>query len=291
MKNIAEETRPITGRGIGYKLFAAKLIDDMSKKNMTKVYYALKIARERGDIPWDWIIDETREPECVKTWDDPRELANSFYYRRNLWQAQPERVEVWSEKGTVRGVIWPVLAKFGVTLQVLHGFNSATCMWNASQQYGNDDRPVVVLYIGDFDPSGMNMSESDIPARLEEYGGHHIELKRIALTADQTAPLQSFSVETKRQDPRYKWFMDRYGDLCWELDAMDPRDLRSVVESEIEALVDTELWAQQELLEKADKQSVDLHMGFLQQQSERERQAAEIQLRQLRIFQKLNLAA
>jgi hypothetical protein len=162
-------------------------------------------------------------------------------------------------------------------------------MWNASQQYGNDDRPVVVLYIGDYDPSGMNMSESDIPARLKEYGGHHIELKRIALTADQTTSLQSFSVEDKRKDPRYKWFKDRYGSLCWELDAMDPRYLRNLVESEIEALIDPELWAQQELLEKRDKQSVDLHMNFLRQ-AEPERQAAEIQLRQLRIFQKLNAA-
>jgi hypothetical protein len=36
-------------------------------------------------------------------WDDPQELAETFYYRRNLWQTQPKRVEVWSEKGTIRG--------------------------------------------------------------------------------------------------------------------------------------------------------------------------------------------
>jgi hypothetical protein len=224
MKKIAEETRPITGRGIGYKLFSAGLIDGMSKNSMNGVYYALKLARERGDIPWHWIVDETREPEGVQAWENPQELAGGFFYRRDLWQTQPKTVEVWCEKGTVRGVIWPVLAKLGVTLQVMHGFTSATCAWNISNN-GNNGRPLIALYIGDYDPSGLNMSEQDIPARLKDYGGYHVELKRIALTAEQTGSLQSFSVETKKKDPRYKWFKKNYGDQCWELDAMDPRQL------------------------------------------------------------------
>ena len=45
MKKIARETHPITGRGIGYKLFAAGLIDGMSEMNM--VYRAAQ-DRARG---------------------------------------------------------------------------------------------------------------------------------------------------------------------------------------------------------------------------------------------------
>jgi len=107
MHRIAEEARPITGRGIGYKLFTAGLISGMSE--MPKVYRALKVAREDGTIPWEWIIDETRELELISTWNNPQHCANGFFYRRDLWQTQPKRVEVWSEKGTVRGVLWPVL--------------------------------------------------------------------------------------------------------------------------------------------------------------------------------------
>jgi hypothetical protein len=91
MKKIAEETKPITGRGIGYKLFAAGLIDGMNKKTMNTVYRGLKVARERGDIPWHWIIDETREPEVVPAWENPQELADGFFYRRDLWQSSPTR--------------------------------------------------------------------------------------------------------------------------------------------------------------------------------------------------------
>jgi len=65
MKKIAEEAKPITGRGIGYKLFTAGLIKGMDEMNI--VYRALKVAREDGTIPWDWIVDETRELESVET--------------------------------------------------------------------------------------------------------------------------------------------------------------------------------------------------------------------------------
>jgi hypothetical protein len=203
MKAIAEEAHPITGRGIGYKLFAAGLIDGMDKMNV--VYRALKVAREDGDIPWDWIVDETRELELISTWKNPSGCADGFFYRRDLWQTQPHTVEVWSEKGTVRGVLWPVLSRLGVGFRVLHGFTSATSVWEVSNR-GNDDRALVALYIGDWDPSGMCMSEHDLPQRIKEYGGDHIELRRIALTAAHTASLPSFSVESKARDTRYKWF-------------------------------------------------------------------------------------
>ena len=83
------------------------------------------------------------------------------------------------------------------------------------------------------------MSEHDLPKRIKEYDGDHITLKRIALTAEQTEPLPSFSVETKTRDTRYKWFKRTYGDRCWELDAMDPRALRNLVEGEINSLIDS----------------------------------------------------
>lgn len=252
MYKIAEEAKPITGRGIGYKLFAAGFIDDMNKMNV--VYRALKVAREDGDIPWHWIVDETRDLELVSMWRNPSQCADGFFYRRDLWQTQPKRVEVWSEKGTVRGVLWPVLSRLGVGFQVMHGFSSATCVWNASNN-GNDDRPLVALYIGDWDPSGLCMSEQDLPARIKEYGGDHIELRRIALTAEQTTSLRSFSVESKKRDTRYKWFKQNFGDDCWELDAMDPRQLRDLVENEINNLIDRELWDRQVAQEEREKKS------------------------------------
>ena len=88
MKKIAEDTHPITGRGIGYKLFAAGLIGGMDEMNV--VYRALKTAREEGTIPWERVIDETRELELISTWQNPSQCADGFFYRRDLWQTQPK---------------------------------------------------------------------------------------------------------------------------------------------------------------------------------------------------------
>ena len=67
----AEAAQPITGRGVGYKLFAATLISSMEESEMQRVYRLLRVARERGDIPWEWIVDETRELEICASWADP----------------------------------------------------------------------------------------------------------------------------------------------------------------------------------------------------------------------------
>jgi hypothetical protein len=224
MYEIAEDGQPITGRGVGYKLFSLNLIPSVGRNVMQGVYRLLKEAREEGTIPWEWIVDETRELEQVATWSNPaqymRAVARS--YRRDFWQQQPERVEVWSEKGTVRGVLQPLLD-------------------------------------GDFDPSGMFMSERDIPERLIEYGGTHISIERIALLRNDCLLLgrrPAFNVKEKSKDPRAPWFRKTYGQLCWELDAMDPNDLRLRVEEEIVRHIEPVAWERCRVVDRAERESM-----------------------------------
>src|SRR5262245_55395820 len=186
----AEAAQPITGRGVGYKLFAAGLIDSMDE--MPMVYRLLRIAREDGDIPWEWIVDETRELEKVGTWKNRAAFARDAMrqFRLDFWNQQSWQVEVWSEKGTVRGVLQPVLDEYAVGFRVNHGFSSSTSLHDISQSF--DGKPLVALYVGDFDPSGMFMSEEDLPKRFDKYDGGHIHLQRIALTGEQVIDLPSF---------------------------------------------------------------------------------------------------
>src|SRR5215208_4637335 len=126
MREIAEDLQPITGRGIGYQLFTRKLIDSMARSEMARVYRLLKEGRERGLIPWEWIVDETRSIERVSTWADREEYARvvAQSYRRDFWNHQPHRVLVMSEKGTVRGVLAPVLNQYAVGFLPVGGFSS-----------------------------------------------------------------------------------------------------------------------------------------------------------------------
>jgi hypothetical protein len=257
MFDAAAAAQPITGRGIGYKLFARGLIPSMATAEMQKVYRLLRIAREQDDIPWEWIVDETRSLERVSTWDDPEHYAKCVAqsYRRDFWNQQPSRCEVWSEKGTVRGVLQPVLDEYAVGFRVMHGFSGATTVHEISQD--DDGRDLIALYVGDFDPSGMFMSEEDLPRRLFNYQGDHVELRRIALTREHVNGLLSFPAADKRKDPRFRWFVTNHGDRCWELDAMDPNDLRDCVEEAIKELIEPTAWARCEAVNKAEQKSLE----------------------------------
>jgi hypothetical protein len=256
MHDIAEAAEPITGRGVGYKLFTAGLIASMARSEMQRVYRLLKEARERDMIPWEWIVDETRELEQVAAWSNPQQFLRSVgrQYRRDAWQDQPVRVEVWSEKGTIRGVLAPVLDEYGVGFRVMHGFSGATSIYDIAQD--DDGRPLIALYVGDYDPSGLCMSVVDLPQRLEKYGGAHVELRRIALLKSQLSDLPSFPAADKKSDPRYKWFARDYGDRCWELDAMDPNELRACVNAAIGSEIEDESWDRYARNNRAEQESL-----------------------------------
>lgn len=173
-------------------------------------------------------------------------------------------VEVWSEKSTVQGVLAPVLGELGVTFRVMEGFGSFTAVRQAAKD-SNDiaqDRETVALYIGDWDPSGLYMSANDLPTRLARYGGQQ-RLRRIAILEEDTRHLPHFDVATKSGDARYRWFIERYGRRCWELDAMDPNELRERVRSEIEAYIDWSLWNRAIEIESVEVESMhDFHRAW-----------------------------
>ena len=253
---IIEQVQPITVRGVCYRLFVAGHIDSMATKNTQKISRLLTQAREEGLISWDWIVDDSRRIERSPHWLDLKTYAKAIErsYRRDFWEYQPEKVVVISEKATVAGILRPVLEEYGVPFMALHGYNSATKVYELAQEIQCDQRDHIFLYVGDYDCSGMHMSEVDLPERLQRYGADGFELRRIALTADDIGDLPSFAA--KATDPRYGWYVDNYGDEAWELDAMDPNDLRERLDTEIAEYVDDEVWERHKLTETAEKETV-----------------------------------
>ena len=86
--------QPASVRAVCYKLFTQGLIPDMSKLSTNRVSRALVIAREQGLVSWRWIVDETRAPERVPTWEDPEAILRAVeqQYRKDRWALQPRRV-------------------------------------------------------------------------------------------------------------------------------------------------------------------------------------------------------
>jgi hypothetical protein len=247
---------------VAYQLFTRGLIDNMGDKCVRNVSRMIVIAREKGIIPWEWIVDETRQEERVSSWNGLGDFSETVVraYRKDFWQHQDSWIKVFSEKATVGGVVRPVLDEFAVGFQVLHGFGSATSLHDVAEESLTGERYLEILYIGDFDPSGMHMSEVDLPGRIEKYGGV-VEITRIALTrADCTDALPSFSVETKCRDPRYAWFKRNYGARCRELDAMNPNALRQRVRDAVLSRLDHDAWAHCKTVEVAERESLNKYI-------------------------------
>lgn len=260
---ILEQIQPATIRAVCYQLFVRKVIVSMAKNETNRVSRLLRTARENGEIPWSWIVDETREPERVSAWENPAAYAEAVRrsYRRDRWADQPRRIEVWSEKGTVRGTLAPVLDTYGVTFRVMHGYASATAAYDVAAESLRDaarGRPLKVFYVGDRDPSGMHMSVVDLPARIARYGGAVAAFTRLAIveTDIENRELPWFSAADKTKDPRHRWYVQQYGQRCWELDALNPAELRERVERAILAEIEPAAWHRADVAERAELDSL-----------------------------------
>jgi hypothetical protein len=269
--HILEEIQPASIRAVAYQLFIKHLLASMEKSHTNKVSKQLVYAREHGIVPWEWIVDEAREEERVLVWDDVDECVEHTQrtYRRDYWLHQPIRVGVWSEKGTVRGTLAPVLDAYQVPWLPTHGHNSASLTHEAAMQEQADWRRWVVLYVGDWDPSGMDMSERDLPRRLTRYGSD-VEIIRLGIVADDLRTLPTFDsrdkeVEAERKygrgtrkgkDTRRPWFEATYGRTCCELDALNPNVLRARVEQAIRARIEPAAWNQMRQIETVECDSL-----------------------------------
>ncbi|WP_300661814.1 hypothetical protein [Hydrogenophaga sp.] len=260
---IVDERHPITVRGVCYALFTKGMLPDMSVNSTGKISRVMTDMRECDMLEWTHVVDGSRAVDRSNSWSDPSAIIAAAVrgYRRDNWQDQPRLVEVWSEKSTVQGVLQPVLDDLGVTFRVMKGFGSFTAVRQAAEDSLELPAHVdgVVLYVGDWDASGLYMSAMDLPARLTRYGSQW-QFRRIALIRDDLDGLPHFPTSTKSGDVRLEWYLQNTTadpKKCWELDAMDPNALRQRVQSEIQALMDMDAWRHALVVERAQRDSMD----------------------------------
>ena len=94
-----------------------------------------------------------------------------------------------------------------------------------------------------------------MPQRVGRYGGV-VDITRIALRRDDCDRLPSFDADTKTGDPRYKWFRENHSGTCWELDAMNPNDLRARLRQEIIDRLDLDAWNHCKKTEDAEREGL-----------------------------------
>lgn len=273
----AEQGLSLTLRQLYYQFVARDLLPNRHQ-SYVRLGSVIADARMAGLFDWDYIVDRTRNLSKRPHWPSPQRLLDDAAeaYLTDLWAPQKRRVEVWIEKDAAIGVIEGVCERNHVPYFSCRGYTSISEMWNAANRIGeylrNGER-VVILHIGDHDPSGVDMSR-DIEERLRTFisrdwanefmgagahtrgdirrsqvavmndaGGdiatHELpwQVKRIALTYEQVLQYNPPPNYAKESDSRFERYQEATGlDESWELDALEPSVMDGLIQDEIDAL-------------------------------------------------------
>ena len=248
----------------GYKLTVRQLHYQMVvrnwRENTERAYQnlsdILSNARYAGMVDWDAIEDRGRPVHWQNHWDNPGDILKNAadQFSVDKWIGQAYQPEVWIEKEALSGVIEGVCERWDVSYFACKGYASTSCAYDAAQRlqrYHRMGRLPIILYLGDFDPSGEDMSR-DLIERMSMFGVE-VELRRLALNPDQIKRYNPPPQMVKKSDARAKEFIKKNGANCWELDALGPDVIIKLIEDEIKANVDMNRWRAQEKREQEGK--------------------------------------
>lgn len=247
----------LTLRQVYYQLVARGFIpnNERSYKNLGEL---INNGRLAGLIDWYAIVDRTRNLRRNSHWDNPAEVIDSarYSYMLDRWKYQPNYVEVWVEKDALIGIVSQICRKLDVPHFSCRGYTSQSEMWAAAQRFIRQDyrESRTIIHLGDHDPSGIDMSR-DIQDRLDMFGAD-VSVKRVALTMEQIELYNPPPNPTKLTDARASGYIYEFGHECWELDALEPKIITSLIENEVTALADPNLFEEIESREQRDKDNI-----------------------------------
>lgn len=292
----ASQGYDLTLRQLYYQFVARGLIPN-SQASYNRLGEIVSGARMAGMLSWEYIVDRTRNLKAPSHWDSPAEilLGASYSYARDKWAGQPSRVEVWVEKEALAGVVERAASALDCPHFSCRGYVSQSEMWRAAQRVGGHlatpgVERVVVLHLGDHDPSGIDMTR-DIRERLghfigvdraralmdemgamgvgreaivgaakkgmeDELGEYmaRLEVERIALNMDQVRRHDPPPNPAKMTDARAAGYVSRYGGESWELDALPPDVLDDLIRSEIEERLEPDAFEEERRKEERERE-------------------------------------
>lgn len=217
-------------------------------------------ARLAGLLDWDYIVDRTRNVKKQPHWGGPSDIirAAAQSHRLDKWAGQANRVECWIEKDALSGVIDGVCTANDIDYFACRGYASQSEMWGAAQrllEYSDNGQDPVILYFGDHDPSGIDMTR-DVRDRLETFGVK-LTVQRLALNMAQVDQYNPPPNPAKLSDSRAPGYVSSYGDNSWELDALEPQVIATLIQDAIDDLRDPLLWDRLVAQEQTERALLD----------------------------------
>lgn len=142
-------------------------------------------------------------------------------------------------------------------MRALRGFNSTTNAHQIAELFRDKNaagKQIVVLYLGDWDPSGEAI-EKDVQRRVLSYHSGLFRITRLAIHRADIRKFQLPPLRVKVADPRSSAFIRRHGRNAVELDALPPTELRTRIDRAIKELLNMEVWGRALTLEKAQRET------------------------------------
>lgn len=249
----------LTLRQLYYQFVARGLIEN-SDKSYDRLGEAISNARLAGLISWEAIEDITRFVRHNPSWEDPRDILRDTirWYHIDMWDNQDVRLEVWVEKDAALNGVERICRKMDVPFASCRGYASQSSQWAASnrfQQYEDQGQTPILIYLGDHDPSGIDMGR-DHNNRLCEIFGTSVEVRRVALNMDQIEHYRPPPNPAKLTDSRCGGYIKRFGRSSWELDALSPRIIENIVKDVIDEYRDPDKWEERLALREARREAL-----------------------------------
>lgn len=236
----------LTVRQLYYQLVARDVIPN-NERSYQRTTSLVNDARLAGLMDWDAIEDRTRAFVRRSRWDSGKSILSAVasQFHMDMWSNQQWRPFVIIEKEALVGVLEPTCHTLDVPLLAARGYPSASVLREFAIEDilpALGDQSVLVVHLGDHDPSGIDMTR-DLRDRIELFcEGHEVELVRVALNMEQIEERQPPPNPAKTTDSRFEEYRRRFGDESWELDALPPQYLAELVQSKIDEYRDLEAW-------------------------------------------------
>ena len=124
------------------------------------------------------------------------------------------------------------------------------------QRYRKGRQKPLVLHLGDHDPSGKDMTR-DITDRLSEFSEGTIEVRRLALNMSQITQYHPPPNPAKITDSRAAGYIAEFGGESWELDALEPAVIATLIRDAVFTVRDVDKWVAQQLEEDTQKAQLE----------------------------------
>lgn len=161
----------LTLRQLYYQLVSRDIIPNQQKE-YKKLSTVLLEGRMAGVVDWEAIEDRLRVVEKPSSWETPEDIMDVVIntYEKPRQAGQKNYIEVWVEKDALSGVLSQVTEPYHIPIMVNRGYSSVSAMYAAYERFAaalKKDQKIVLLYLGDFDPSGLDMIRDVLDRPME----------------------------------------------------------------------------------------------------------------------------